>query len=146
MALPGQAADDAGDVTAQLGQIFDEMSGTAERLRDAMRYATMNGGKRMRGCLVLASARMVAQNVNGAKASPVPEATASAGQRNEMAALGQKSGDANAAPRPQAVLGKSVNIANATDATDATDARGTPWWHPPCRGRPGVSPRLLAHS
>ena len=60
MALPGRAAADAGDIEAELARIFDAMPGPATRLVDAMRYATMNGGKRLRGCLVLASSRLAA--------------------------------------------------------------------------------------
>ena len=60
MALPGRAAADAGDIEAELARIFDAVPGPATRLADAMRYATMNGGKRLRGCLVLASSRLAA--------------------------------------------------------------------------------------
>ena len=60
MALPGRAAADAGDIEAELARIFDAVPGPATRLADAMRYATMNGGKRLRGCLVLASSRLSA--------------------------------------------------------------------------------------
>jgi len=58
MALPQSVRDDAAAIESHLDRLFDGMTGPAARLSDAMRYATMNGGKRLRGCLVLAAARL----------------------------------------------------------------------------------------
>ena len=41
-----------------MGLLFDSLTGPADHLIGAMRYATMNGGKRLRACLVLAAARL----------------------------------------------------------------------------------------
>ena len=58
MSLPQSVSDDATAIENHLDRLFDGMTGPATRLSDAMRYATMNGGKRLRGCLVLAAARL----------------------------------------------------------------------------------------
>ena len=58
MSLPQSVSDDATAIETHLDRLFDGMNGPATRLSDAMRYATMNGGKRLRGCLVLAAARL----------------------------------------------------------------------------------------
>ncbi|MEC8120444.1 MAG: farnesyl diphosphate synthase [Pseudomonadota bacterium] len=58
MSLPASVRDDASAIETHLERLFDGMTGPATRLSDAMRYATMNGGKRLRGCLVLAAARL----------------------------------------------------------------------------------------
>ena len=58
MSLPASVRDDASAIETHLERLFDGMTGPAIRLSDAMRYATMNGGKRLRGCLVLAAARL----------------------------------------------------------------------------------------
>ncbi len=54
MSLPQSVRDDAAAVERYLGALFDDMNGPADRLAGSMRYATMNGGKRLRACLVLA--------------------------------------------------------------------------------------------
>ncbi|MED5352127.1 MAG: polyprenyl synthetase family protein, partial [Pseudomonadota bacterium] len=60
MSLPQSVRDDAAAVERYLGALFDDMNGPADRLAGSMRYATMNGGKRLRACLVLAAARLAA--------------------------------------------------------------------------------------
>jgi farnesyl diphosphate synthase len=60
MSLPQSVRDDAVVVERYLGALFNDMNGPANRLTDSMRYATMNGGKRLRACLVLAAARLAA--------------------------------------------------------------------------------------
>ena len=44
-----------------LSDMFDKMDSPADRLVAAMRYATMNGGKRMRAALVLGAGRLAMQ-------------------------------------------------------------------------------------
>lgn len=58
MSLPASVREDAAAIESHLDRLFDGMNGPAGRLSDAMRYATMNGGKRLRGCLVLAASRL----------------------------------------------------------------------------------------
>ena len=58
MTLPPSVRNDAAAVEAHLQTIFDEMTGPADRLTASMRYATMNGGKRLRACLVMAAERL----------------------------------------------------------------------------------------
>ena len=58
MSLPKIVARDAAETAGFLSDMFDNMNGPADRLVAAMRYATMNGGKRLRACLVLAAARL----------------------------------------------------------------------------------------
>ena len=58
MTLPPSVSNDAAAVEAHLQTIFDEMTGPADRLTASMRYATMNGGKRLRACLVMAAGRL----------------------------------------------------------------------------------------
>jgi len=63
MSLPLAVRDDAAAIEARLRDLFDAMTGPADRLVAAMRYATMNGGKRLRGCLVLAAGRLAGGGV-----------------------------------------------------------------------------------
>ena len=58
MTLPQTVRDDAVAVEAHLQTMFEDMTGPADRLAAAMRYATMNGGKRLRACLVMAAGRL----------------------------------------------------------------------------------------
>jgi len=58
MTLPQSVRDDAAAVEAHLQTLFEDMTGPAHRLVAAMRYATMNGGKRLRACLVMAAGRL----------------------------------------------------------------------------------------
>ena len=58
MTLPDIVERDAATTAAFLEDMFDAMTGPANRLVAAMRYATMNGGKRMRAALVLSAARL----------------------------------------------------------------------------------------
>ena len=58
MTLPQTVRDDAVAVEAHLQTMFEDMTGPADRLSAAMRYATMNGGKRLRACLVMAAGRL----------------------------------------------------------------------------------------
>ena len=60
MTLPQSVRDDAAAVEAHLQTMFADMTGPADRLAAAMRYATMNGGKRLRACLVMAAGRLAA--------------------------------------------------------------------------------------
>ena len=60
MSLPQSVRDDAVAAERYLGALFENMNGPANRLAGSMRYATMNGGKRLRACLVLAAARLAA--------------------------------------------------------------------------------------
>ena len=60
MSLPQSVRDDAAAVERYLGALFNDMDGPANRLAGSMKYATMNGGKRLRACLVLAAARLAA--------------------------------------------------------------------------------------
>ena len=60
MSLPQSVRDEAAAVERYLGALFDDMNRPADRLAGSMRYATMNGGKRLRACLVLAAARLAA--------------------------------------------------------------------------------------
>jgi farnesyl diphosphate synthase len=52
-ALPASLARAAGVIEAALGELLGEPTGAEARLIEAMRYASLNGGKRMRGFLVL---------------------------------------------------------------------------------------------
>ena len=60
MSLPASVLSDTEIVATELTRIFDHIPSPAVRLTDAMRYATMNGGKRMRAALVMAAARLAA--------------------------------------------------------------------------------------
>ena len=60
MTLPRSVLDDAAAVETRLQAMFESMTGPADRLVAAMRYATMNGGKRLRACLVMAAGRLAA--------------------------------------------------------------------------------------
>ena len=62
MSLPKIVAQDAAATAGFLSDMFDKMNGPADRLVAAMRYATMNGGKRMRAALVLGAGRLAAQD------------------------------------------------------------------------------------
>ncbi len=52
-ALPASLARAAGVIEAALSELLGEPTGAEARLIEAMRYASLNGGKRMRGFLVL---------------------------------------------------------------------------------------------
>ena len=71
MTLPDIVERDAATTAAFLADMFDAMTGPADRLVAAMRYATMNGGKRMRAALVLGAGRLATQAAqqNGAIAT-----------------------------------------------------------------------------
>ena len=58
MPLPQSVLQDTAAVERHLTDLFDGLAGPATRLVDAMRYATMNGGKRLRAALVMASSRL----------------------------------------------------------------------------------------
>ena len=62
MSLPKILAQDAAATAGFLSDMFDNMNGPADRLVAAMRYATMNGGKRMRAALVRGAGRLAAQD------------------------------------------------------------------------------------
>ena len=53
-------ADDAKQVSAFLETYFADKTGPAKQLLAAMSYASLNGGKRIRACLCLSAARLVA--------------------------------------------------------------------------------------
>ena len=71
MTLPEIVGQDAVATSGFLSDMFDRMDGPADRLVAAMRYATMNGGKRMRAALVLGAGRLATQAAqqNGAIAT-----------------------------------------------------------------------------
>ena len=58
MTLPESVLGDSMTIERHLESLFDALPGPADRLVEAMRYATMNGGKRLRACLVLAASRL----------------------------------------------------------------------------------------
>ena len=58
MEFSDQLACDAGAAAAAIDDILRVDQSPAQRLRDAMIYATMSGGKRLRAALVLGAARM----------------------------------------------------------------------------------------
>ncbi|MGB1356358.1 MAG: polyprenyl synthetase family protein [Candidatus Puniceispirillaceae bacterium] len=60
MTLPASVGTDSVAVEGHLISLFESLSGPADRLVESMRYATMNGGKRLRACLVLAASRLAA--------------------------------------------------------------------------------------
>ena len=53
-------------VTRWLEQYFTAQQADADRLKQAMAYSALNGGKRLRGCLVLSSAKL-ASDISGQK-------------------------------------------------------------------------------
>lgn len=55
-----QIAHDGALITDFLADYFDEMTSPATQLVSAMRYASLNGGKRIRSALCLAAARLAA--------------------------------------------------------------------------------------
>lgn len=62
---PQQLLDDAALTETALTKIFDDLANTsAPQLVDAMRYAAMAGGKRMRAGLVLGAARLASDQSN----------------------------------------------------------------------------------
>ena len=69
MSLPQSVRDDAAAVERYLGALFDDMNGPADRLAGSMRYATMNGGKRLRACLVLAAGSALPEGAMAVAAS-----------------------------------------------------------------------------
>lgn len=60
MTLTDQLATDAAAVAARLHDVITTDGGPADRLQAAMLYATTNGGKRLRGALVMGAARLAA--------------------------------------------------------------------------------------
>ena len=58
MTLPASVRADSAAVESHLASLFDTPPGPAAALACSMRYATMNGGKRLRACLVLAASRL----------------------------------------------------------------------------------------
>lgn len=59
-ALGGQIAHDGAIITDFLAEHFDEVTSPATQLVAAMRYASLNGGKRIRTALCLSAARLAA--------------------------------------------------------------------------------------
>ena len=53
-----QLGDDASACETYIKTLLDREAGPAKKLRDAMAYAVLNGGKRMRAALVFGAARM----------------------------------------------------------------------------------------
>jgi len=71
-AAPKQLLDDAALTETALTEIFDGLAKTAApKLVDAMRYAAMAGGKRMRAGLVLGAARLASGESNPSGATQV---------------------------------------------------------------------------
>lgn len=58
MTLPVSVHADSVAVEEHLAALFTSLPGPADKLVESMRYATMNGGKRLRACLVLAASRL----------------------------------------------------------------------------------------
>jgi len=58
MTLPASVRADSMAVEAHLASLFTSLPGPADNLIESMRYVTMNGGKRLRACLVLAASRL----------------------------------------------------------------------------------------
>ncbi len=58
MTLPASVRADSVAVEDHLAALFTSLPGAADTLVESMRYATMNGGKRLRACLVLAASRL----------------------------------------------------------------------------------------
>jgi farnesyl diphosphate synthase len=58
--LPAAMARVAGDVEAALEALLPPVEGAEARLAEAMRYATLGGGKRIRACLVMECAALFA--------------------------------------------------------------------------------------
>ena len=58
--LATQIAHDGAMVTDYLADYFDSMDSPARQLVQAMRYASLNGGKRIRSALCLSAARLIA--------------------------------------------------------------------------------------
>lgn len=58
MTLSDQLAADAAAVATRLRDVITAHKGPADRLQAAMLYATTNGGKRLRGALVMGAARL----------------------------------------------------------------------------------------
>jgi len=58
MTLPVSVHADSAAVEDHLAALFTSLPGPADHLVESMRYATMNGGKRLRACLVLAASRL----------------------------------------------------------------------------------------
>lgn len=56
--ITAQIAHDGALITDCLGDYFDEMTSPATQLVAAMRYASLNGGKRIRSALCLSAARL----------------------------------------------------------------------------------------
>ena len=77
-----QLRADADQVAAQLDQLIVTDAGPATRLIDSMRYATMNGGKRMRAALVMGAARLAFSS-----RGEIPDPTAEIGMVRAAAAL-----------------------------------------------------------
>lgn len=69
-----QLQADVTAVEARLKSILNASASPVDRLGDAMRYATMNGGKRMRAALVMGAARLASGHKNTERAERVAAA------------------------------------------------------------------------
>jgi farnesyl diphosphate synthase len=87
MSFAAQLVADAAATGKTLDVIFAAQPSTAPRLRDAMIYATMNGGKRLRGALVLGAARLAAGVDTDPDFDSSPDAHAVTGALRVAAAL-----------------------------------------------------------
>ena len=77
--LASQIAHDGAMVTDYLADYFDEMTSPASQLISAMRYASLNGGKRIRSSLCLSAARlMLTQKEEAQKEEAIRRAIAAA--------------------------------------------------------------------
>lgn len=77
--LAEQLAADGDAVGDWLSRWFDAQPDTAPRLRDAMAYSVLNGGKRMRASLVLSAARLARSRSEHSSASATGDPLAVAG-------------------------------------------------------------------
>ena len=82
MSFAEQLAADAQATAVTITDIFAQQETPATRLEQAMLYATMNGGKRLRAALVLGAARLAATD-----APPDPVEKANLGGLRVAAAL-----------------------------------------------------------
>lgn len=76
--LATQIAHDGAMVTDYLADYFDEMTSPASQLVSAMRYASLNGGKRIRSSLCLSAARLIGAKGNGQDEAAMGRAIAAA--------------------------------------------------------------------
>jgi farnesyl diphosphate synthase len=119
-ALPASLARAAGTVEVALGALLGEPTGAEARLIEAMRYASLNGGKRMRGFLVLEVAGLfgVAESMAARVAASVEMLHAYSLVHDDLPAM-----DDDDLRRGQPSTHKKFDEATAILAGDALQAR-----------------------